>query len=189
MKSIYLLALGALCFGFFGTSCDKEDPEDPNNNNNQNQNQNEDPIPTDMDSYIQALIGSTEDGATVTWNGNQLFRRYYDRATQEYGEEVEMTDDPDVEFKDMSLEMEYDDYTSQRFPESRFGSCTWKDPMGSSGFTWEIRTASPDTMYVNEGLSTEQKWIVLNLNKNTFEFKRNHRSGGDVFWERMIWVR
>ncbi|MCB0736025.1 MAG: hypothetical protein KDC92_00835 [Bacteroidetes bacterium] len=185
MKSKFLL-IPALALFTLLASCGKDNTD--NQTDNQVDNTTQEPFPTDLDEYITALTGSTADSSLKIWNGSQAFRRYYNPATREYGEESEVTNDPDIKFKEMSLEMKYDQYNSERFGYN-VGSSKWVDPMGKTSMFWELENAIPDTLYMNRNKSTAQIWAVQKLNEKEFEFTRKWKSGGTKFIERLIWVK
>ena len=93
MKSVYLL-VSALLLTMYISSCGK----DPDNDDGTSKSDNTvtEPFPSDMDEYVTALTGSTKDSSEKIWVGHQAFRQYWNRQTQEYGEEVEVTEDPDI---------------------------------------------------------------------------------------------
>lgn len=188
MRSNLLLLVLALAFGF--SSCDKgsDDPVDDGTTTTDDGNNNTFPFPTNMEDIAKAIAGDNVDQSVKIWKGNKLYRAYYNPATGEYEDEGDATDDPDILFKEMTLEVKYDKYNADKFGNA-LGNLKWVDPDGKTGMNWEIKNESPDIIRVNEGAPTAQVWTILTLNDTKFEFTREWKSGNQRFKERLIWVK
>lgn len=185
---LFFLALfaGALMF----SSCGDDDPIDDGTDDGPIITTDDDgPAFSSSSEVAQTLGGDGKD--SIIWLGQHFYRTPWNPTTQDYsGDEVEVTEDPNIKFTEHSMWIKYDDYSSERF-ETPVGKLQWIDPFGKSGMNWEFNTEELDVMYINntETAPSKHQWTDLIVSETKFEFQREWRSGGSQYKERYVWVK
>lgn len=183
----YLFILMVLA-GFVGLSaCGKEDPEEDNDDDDKNTS-----ITIESaDQFANLIAGDGKDSSV--WQGSQLFRRYWNQMAGEYDPEEEKTNDPNIKFPEHVIWFKYDDYQSPRLGRP-VGKGQWIDPLGKTGFNWEMEPGVLDTIFINRMESRppgggKQEWQVLSISNTRLECERKWYEGRQEYIDRMIWVK
>lgn len=148
--------------------------------------------PTDVAGMANLLGGDGKD--SVVWVGQKWTQAAWDPFTLDYSkEEEDITDKPDVRFKEHTIWFKHDDYNTPRFGYP-VGKGKWIDPLGKTGFYYELEVGVLDKIFVNTReeyppAGGRQDWENLKVTENTIEFTRKWKYGSKSVQDRFVWVK